>query len=78
MRRIVTLEHLESGRRMEVEFHVFEEAGHWVGKLRQTDAQEADVKAPTFYGQTAEQAERQLRKLFYKDYDVVEERMAEE
>ena len=77
MKKIVTFEHLETGRRLEVEFQVFQEDGHWVGKLRQTGA-DAEVKAPTFYGETAEQAERQLRKLFYKDYEPVEERVTEQ
>lgn len=76
MKKIVTFEHLETGRQLEVEFHMYQEDGHWVGKLRQLDAGN-EVKAPTFYGETAEQAERQLRKLFYKDYEPAKEKVTE-
>lgn len=71
MKKIMTYEHLDSGKTMKVEFHVFEEGGHFTAKMAMLDQEQEGVKAPTFYGSSAEQAERQLRKVWEKDYDLV-------
>lgn len=63
-------EHLESGKHLELVFEVFEEAGHWTARLAPRPGQELP-KAPTFYGTTREQAERQLRKVFDKEYELI-------
>jgi hypothetical protein len=78
MKKKMTYEHLENGKQMVLEFHIFEEEGHWVAKLRHLDASQAEVKTPTFYGTTAEQAERQLRKVLDKDYELIREEVLEE
>ncbi|MCC6546409.1 hypothetical protein IT570_04500 [Candidatus Sumerlaeota bacterium] len=71
MLKTMTFEHLETGRKMLVEFEVRKEDEHWAARMRYLDDSQKDVRAPVFYGSTAEQAERQLRKVFEKEYDLV-------
>lgn len=73
MRKRMSYEHLDSGESMHVQFELVEEDGHWTARLH-PDAEDAgELRAPTFYGATMEQAERQLRKVFEKDYELVGE-----
>ena len=67
MKKLMTYEHLDSGKRIQVEFSLTEEDGHWVARMTYRDGGMNEVKAPTFYGTTQDQAERQLRKVFDKD-----------
>lgn len=76
MKKIMNYQHLDKDTPLRVEFDIYEEDGHWVAKMRILG--QGDVKAPTFYGASAEQAERQLRKVFMKDYELVSEEAADE
>ena len=78
MRKRMSYEHLDSGRKMRVQFELTEGGGHWTARLHSEAEDPGEVKAPTFYGTTMEQAERQLRKLFEKDYELVGESVLEE
>jgi hypothetical protein len=78
MVKLMTFEHLENGKRMEVEFHVVREGDHWAARLRQLDEKGEAVRAPVFYGATVDQAERQLRKVFEREYDLVGQRLVDE
>lgn len=74
MRKLMTFEHLDTGKEMKVEFELVEEDGHWAAKFRSIEEEAQDeVKAPVFYGTSSEQAERQLRKVFEKDYELKSE-----
>jgi len=71
MRKLMTFQHFDSGKTLKLEFRVFEEDGHWAAQIASQEGIDATSKAPTFYGTTPEQAERQLRKVFEKEYDLV-------
>lgn len=71
MQKMMTFEHLDTARRMRVVFHIDQEGDHWRAQLEHLDAENREVKAPTFYGSTPEQAERQLRKVFEREYELV-------
>lgn len=73
MNKRMKFQHLDKDTTLTVDFLITQEDGHWVARLRYLDEENSAVKAPTFYGQTAEQAERQLRKVFEKEYDLVAE-----
>lgn len=77
MKKKVSLEHLDTGKRMNVIFEVAEEGDHWMARLVAREEGEVDVKAPTFYGTSQEQAERQLRKVFEKEYELAGETVIE-
>ena len=65
-----TYENLDSGAKLEVRVDLSEENGRWAATLiRDKDA--PGPGAPVFYGTTSEQAERQLRKIFDKDHDLI-------
>lgn len=72
MRKLMTFQHLDEEKDLKVIFEITEQEGHWVAHLKYPGA-EGEIKAPTFYGETAEQAERQLRKVFEKDYELAGE-----
>jgi len=77
----MTFEHLDTGKTLKLEFRVFLEDGHWVAQMAApetatepaTETAADQPKAPTFYGTTPEQAERQLRKTMEKEYELVGE-----
>ncbi len=77
MRKRMSYEHLDSGQKMHVQFELAEENGHWSAKLHPAAEAAGEVKAPTFYGATMEQAERQLRKVFEREYELVSESLLE-
>lgn len=68
----LTYENLDTGNRMEVRLELLNEDGRWSAKLLQNDPT-SPHGAPVFYGFTPDQAERQLKKVFEKDHDLVEE-----
>ncbi|HMX61499.1 MAG TPA: hypothetical protein PKD58_00360 [Candidatus Sumerlaeota bacterium] len=70
MLKKMTFEHLETGRTLLVEFDVQKEGDHWAARMRYLDEGRKDLRAPVFYGSSAEQAERQLRKVFEKEYEL--------
>lgn len=69
----MTYENLDSGKKLQVEFNLTEEGGHWVARMTYRDGGMNAVQAPTFYGATINQAERQLRKVFDKEYELISE-----
>ncbi|MDX2176015.1 MAG: hypothetical protein SF028_06045 [Candidatus Sumerlaeia bacterium] len=73
MRKKLTYEHLDNGSRREVVLHIYEEDGHFVSKIDSLDGSADAPAAPTFYGTTPEQAERQTRKVLEKDWELVAE-----
>lgn len=78
MHKRMTFQHLDKDTTLVVDFLITEEDGHWVARLRYPEGDTSEVKAPTFYGQSADQAERQLRKVFEKEYDLVREQGLDE
>lgn len=78
MIKLMTYEHLESGKRLLVEFHLDREGDHWRARLRHRDESLGEIKAPTFYGSSMEQAERQLRKVFEREYELAAQETLEE
>ena len=77
MKKTMTYENLDTGKQIKVEFHIFEKDDHWVAEMRYADENEQPDRTPVFYGTTPEQAERQLRKVLDKDYDLVSEAVVE-
>lgn len=67
----LTYENLDNGSRMEILVELLEDNGRWSASIVKKEG--SDTAAPVFYGHTSEQAERQLRKVFEKDYDLVSE-----
>jgi len=76
MRKIMQYEHLDTGVRMEVAFDLDDEGGRWAARM-ETMGAEGPIKAPVFYGKTPEQAERQLRKVFEKEYELLGQSIVE-
>lgn len=74
----MTYENIDSGEMMEVFFELRQEGERWSAQLRKREGKEEGVGAPVFYGLTADQAERQLRKVFDKDYDLTGQAVVEE
>lgn len=62
----LTYEHLDSGRVAVVLVQLSQEGDHWAARMTTAEA----VRAPVFYGRTPDQAERQLRKVFDREYEL--------
>lgn len=78
MKKLMVYEHLDTRKRLEVEFNLTKEGDHYAARMTYRDGGMRGVEAPVFYGTSAEQAERQLRKVFDKEYDLVEEQAIEQ
>ncbi len=74
MRKLIVFEHLDNGTTLEAEIEVIEEDGHWKASITKLEGEGERVQAPKFYGSTPDQAERQLIKVFEKEYDLISQK----
>lgn len=77
MKKRITYRHLDNDSRMDVILTVTEEDGHYVSRVEPADGAPATFRAPTFYGKTADQAERMMRKVLEKEYEAAAELVIE-
>ncbi len=73
MKKLMTFEHLDNENTLKVHFLIEHKDDHWVARMEPLGENPDAPRSPTFYGTSAEQAERQLRKVFEKDYELVSE-----
>lgn len=74
----MTYENIDSGETLEVHFELRKDGDRWSAQLKKSPGEQEGPGAPVFYGMTADQAERQLRKVFDKDHDLVAQAVVEE
>ncbi len=73
MKKRITYRHLDNDSTMEVVLSVTEEEGHFVSRVEPAAGAPGSFRAPTFYGKTADQAERMMRKVLEKEYEPAAE-----
>jgi hypothetical protein len=70
-RKSYQYQHLETGSKMTVVAELAITGDHWAITLVQNESENRSSRTPVFYGTSAEQAERQLLKIYEKDYDLL-------
>lgn len=73
MKKRITYRHLDNDSTMDVVLTITEEDGHYVSRVEPAAGAPESFRAPTFYGKTADQAERMMRKVLEKEYEAAAE-----